>query len=245
MLEIVDETGSTNADLSARLANGDDLPEGYWLVANRQTAGRGRQGRSWQGGEGNFIGSTIVHLREDDPPPATLSFVAALSVFATIAPLVTAQNRLHLKWPNDVFLNGGKVAGILLERVGNAVVVGIGVNLATAPELPDRPTATLHQAGAKIERDAFAAALSKNLRQRLDNWRWRERGMNMGLSATLSGFLWNSIHQVGARTSVNIGAGDVVTGAFAGLDETNGALCLHLDDGTERIIHAGDVILET
>jgi BirA family biotin operon repressor/biotin-[acetyl-CoA-carboxylase] ligase len=116
MIEAVPATGSTNADLIARLAAGERVPEGYWLVADRQTLGRGRQGRVWLDAVGNFMGSTVVHLSAQDPAPASLSFVAALAVYEAVLPRIPNPRELQLKWPNDVLLGGGKFCGLLLER---------------------------------------------------------------------------------------------------------------------------------
>ncbi|MGZ3264443.1 MAG: biotin--[acetyl-CoA-carboxylase] ligase [Croceibacterium sp.] len=109
MIRVVPETGSTNADLLAQLGSGDRVPEGDWLVADRQTGGRGRQARRWLDAAGNFMGSTVVHLSPQDPPPATLSFVAALAVYETVLARLGNPRELQLKWPNDVLLGGGKL----------------------------------------------------------------------------------------------------------------------------------------
>ena len=84
MIRTVPETGSTNADLLALLAAGERIAEGDWLVADRQVRGRGRQGRSWLDAPGNLMGSTVVHVSPQDPPAASLSFVAALAVYETV-----------------------------------------------------------------------------------------------------------------------------------------------------------------
>ena len=76
MIEYISVTGSTSADLAARLRAAEQVPEGHWLIADRQTAGRGRLGRKWQDGAGNFMGSTVVHTMYSDPPPSTLALVA-------------------------------------------------------------------------------------------------------------------------------------------------------------------------
>src|SRR3546814_20575349 len=96
------------------------------------------------------MGSTVVQLRAGDPIAATLALVAGVALartVATLAPMVDFQ----LKWPNDVLIDGAKCSGILLERTGNAVVIGMGVNLVSAPELSDRPTACLADKDARSE----------------------------------------------------------------------------------------------
>ncbi|HNJ48148.1 MAG TPA: biotin--[acetyl-CoA-carboxylase] ligase, partial [Novosphingobium sp.] len=102
MIRFIPETGSTNADLAARLSAGEAVPEGEWLVADRQSAGRGRQGRTWFDGMGNFMGSTVVRPGPGDPPISTLALVAGLAVHETVAPLIPPPQRAMLKWPNDV-----------------------------------------------------------------------------------------------------------------------------------------------
>lgn len=235
-LEIVSETGSTNADLLTRLAAGEAVREGYWHIADRQSAGRGRQGRTWLDGPGNFMGSTAVRLSAGDAAPASLSFVAALAVYEALLCHVVMPQSLVLKWPNDVLLGEGKVAGILLERAGDAAVIGIGVNLAWAPALPDRATGYLRTVGPAPKRDVFARDLAASFDRELDRWR------QFGLESVFSRWL-AAAHPVGAPLAIHGADGVRVSGAFDGL-ETDGALRLRLVDGTVRVIHAGDVTLE-
>lgn len=230
MIETVRETGSTSADLTARLSAGENLPEGSWLVADRQTAGRGRLGRSWIDGAGNFMGSTVVHLRHGDPSPDTLALVAGLALHAVIAPLIDSA---ILKWPNDLLVGGAKLAGILLERVGDAVIAGVGVNLTQAPQLADRATVALANLGVDIERDAFAADLAHQFAEDLDRWR------SYGLAPIVR--RWEAAgHPLGTALSVDEPDGTRLAGQFAGLTET-GALQLRLADGSLRVMHAGEV----
>ena len=116
MIRTLPQTGSTNADLLAALRAGERVGEGEWLVAGRQTAGRGRQGRDWFDGAGNFMGSTIVRLSPRDPSPATLALVAGVAVHETVLPQLAQPSALAIKWPNDLLYAGAKLAGILLER---------------------------------------------------------------------------------------------------------------------------------
>lgn len=235
MIETLGITGSTNADLAARLAAGEPVAEGFWLVADRQSAGRGRLGRVWNDGAGNFMGSTVVSLNAHQPPPGTLALVAGLAVQAAVAPLVPPPQVPLLKWPNDVMVGQAKLAGILLERVGDTVVVGIGVNLAQAPDLPDRQTLALSAYGPAPDRDGFAITLAAHMASELAHWR------NFGLSALIS--RWQAAaHPVGTPLRVSDGANSSLSGRFSGLDDT-GALRLALSDGTCRTIHAGDVHL--
>jgi BirA family biotin operon repressor/biotin-[acetyl-CoA-carboxylase] ligase len=227
-IRIVDSTGSTNTDLIADLT----FIEGDWLVALEQAAGKGRQGRQWVSAEGNFFGSSLVTLRDGDPPAHTLSLVAALALVDAIDVVAPAQP-LMLKWPNDVLLNGKKVAGILLERNGNRVAVGFGVNLARAPSFDDRETSDL---GGKIAPKAFAPLLAASFARLLGQWRTGEASMLVRA--------WEQrAHLPGTKLSVHVGKDESISGRFAGL-EADGALRLKLDDGRIEIIRAGDVDLK-
>lgn len=236
ILRLVEETGSTNADLASALRAGEVVPEGEWLVARRQSAGRGRQGREWFDGAGNFMGSCAVRLSNGTPPPASLSFVAALAVRDACAEMLGSGDLLALKWPNDVLLDGGKVSGILLEMVRGHVIVGVGVNLARAPQLPDRKTAALSDFGNPPDLESFAASLARHFATRLADWH------TLGLGATLQAFLNGSIHAAGSPLTVHDAEGIKLSGSFAGLEETDGALRLRLADGQERVIRAGDLV---
>lgn len=235
-IEFVPETGSTNADLVARIAAGDLLPEGYWLVADRQSAGRGRQGRSWIDARGNFMGSTVVRLNEADPSPATLSFVASLAVYETVLPGLSDPSALMLKWPNDVLLGGAKFCGLLLECERGHAVIGIGVNLSVAPAIADRAVRSLSRAGRSPTRDAFARQLAAQMA--LEVQRWREYGAEPIVNR------WKAAaHPPGTPLTVHDAGGNRLSGQFDGLQD-DGALRLRLADGTTHVVHAGDVMLE-
>lgn len=239
MIRTVPETGSTSADLAALLRAGEFVAEGDWLVADRQTSGRGRQGREWLDDAGNFMGSTVVHPRLGDPPAPTLSLVAGLAVIEAIRTSAADNNglasQLLLKWPNDVMIGSAKLAGILLEREGEAVVVGIGLNLVAAPLLPDRETIALASLGAAPDRDGFATALARSFELEIERWR------NFGL-APIVGRWAAAAHPLGTPLSVSGTEDGLIEGVFAGLAD-DGALQLRLADGSLRAVHAGEVHL--
>lgn len=235
MIEIVAETGSTNADLAARAAVGEHLREGDWLVANRQTAGRGRQGRQWHDGAGNFMGSTWVERRAGDPLPGTLALVAGLAVHEVVSPFVAPPHHAILKWPNDVMIGGAKLCGILLEGSRQGVVIGIGVNLAYAAQVDGRETVALSAFGPAPERDSFAEVLARQFDIELERWR------TFGLEPLVR--RWASVgHPLGTPLLVGEPGEEPLRGTFAGLS-ADGALQLRLADGTTRAIHAGEVRL--
>lgn len=231
MIQTLAETGSTNADLAARLRAGESLVEGDWLVADRQTAGKGRQGRDWFDGAGNFMGSTVVHLRFGDPEPASLALLAGLALHATVIQRLNGVAVPALKWPNDLLVGRAKLAGILLERVNDSVIIGIGVNLAKAPDLADRETIALGGA----DRDAFAADLARTFAEELERWR------HFGLAPVIQRWLAVA-HPLGTSLTVGEPGESPLNGTFAGLAE-DGALLLRLADGQTRAIHAGEVRL--
>ncbi|MFO1256322.1 MAG: biotin--[acetyl-CoA-carboxylase] ligase [Sphingomonadaceae bacterium] len=235
MIHTVSETGSTNADLAARIAAHEHAAEGHWLVADRQSAGRGRQGRAWFDGAGNFMGSTVVWPGRGDPPLGTLALVAGLAVVEAVAAHIPPPAVALLKWPNDVLIGPAKLAGILLEGTGGAVIVGIGVNLAQAPTVEGRDTIALSAFGPPPDRDLFAASLAGHFAAELVRWR------TYGLEPLLR--RWQAAaHPAGTALSVGEPGEVPLNGTFEGL-ASDGALQLMLADGTTRTIHAGEVRL--
>lgn len=165
---VLAEVDSTNAE-ALRLGEGLAGPE--WVLAHRQTAGRGRRGRPWANPEGNFAATLVL---PDPGPPgqaALRSFVAALALYDALVAAIGRARGLALKWPNDVLLNGGKVAGILLESAGQPgggapLAIGFGVNLVAAPA-PDaleagalRPVSLLSEAGVSVTPEEFLDLLA-------------------------------------------------------------------------------------
>jgi BirA family transcriptional regulator, biotin operon repressor / biotin---[acetyl-CoA-carboxylase] ligase len=224
---MIEKTGSTNADLIAdRFAS-----EGDWLVALEQHSGRGRQGREWISPPGNFYGSTLVELGLADPAPQTLSLVAGLALIDAID-LAVPEQALMLKWPNDVLLFGRKLAGILLERTGKRVIIGFGVNLASAPKLAERDCASL---SGRITPQAFAPLLAGCFARLLQLWRQSEPAL------VRQAWLVRA-HPIGTPLRVHSSTHEMVSGRFDGIQE-DGALRLRKDDGRLEIVRAGDVEL--
>jgi BirA family biotin operon repressor/biotin-[acetyl-CoA-carboxylase] ligase len=181
------------------------------------------------------MGSTVAWLRSGDPTAPTLALVAGLAVREAIAKVGPGVAGLSLKWLNDVLVDSAKLAGILLERQGDAVVVGIGVNLALAPEVPGRRTASLAALGQSVSRDAFADTLSACWASALDCW-------HRGEWADLRREWLAAAHPEGSAIMVRDSDGEPIHGTFAGSD-AQGIALLRLADGTVRAIAAGDVEL--
>ena len=137
-----------------------------------------------------------------------------------------------LKWPNDLMLDGAKLAGILLERAGDRVVAGFGVNLAAAPDIPGRATASLD---GSVSPQIFAPLLAASMARILAAWR--------SADPTALAQAWQiRAHPVGSPVTVHSNPGEQVSGSFDGLDP-DGVLRLRLDDGRVELIRAGDVSL--
>ena len=180
---------------------------------------------------GNFFGSSLVVLARGDPPAQSLSLVAGLALTEAVQTAVPGLPLL-LKWPNDLLLDGRKVAGILLERQGDRVVIGFGVNLAAAPELPDRAAAHL---GGRVSPQAFAPLLAAALNRMLNLWRTTDPGDFA--KAWLA-----RAHPIGTELTVHGGDSAIIGGQFDGI-QPDGTLRLRMADGSVELVHAGDVQL--
>lgn len=228
---IYDELDSTMAE-AARL--GPELKRPTWIMARQQTAGRGRRGRTWTSPRGHFAATYVYRPNGTAREAALRSFFAANAVYEALA-LKVNRDRLSLKWPNDVLLDGGKIAGILLESVGTAtsldwLAIGIGVNLVDPPQDVRNaafPPIGLEQAGGEpTDPDEFLSLLASNMEteERLfeslgfapirENW--LRRAARLGEVIT-------------ART-----AREEITGRFETVDEA-GQLVLQTPKGQVRI----------
>lgn len=174
----------------------------------------------------------LISLHPTDPPPQSLALAAGVALIRAVEAAAPATG-LQLKWPNDLLLGPGKLGGILLERSGDRIVAGFGVNLAAAPELPDRPTAALSNI-ALVTPESFAPLLAASMDRALTLWRSDFDSLRT---------MWvESAHPAGTPLTVHSGEGERVSGRFEGL-EPDGALRLRTDDGQSLILHAGDVSL--
>jgi len=127
VFDVLDSTLSEAARMASTLSGPS------WILALEQTNARGRRGRAWSTPRGNFAGTLIMRRREEPGVAALRSFVTSLALYRAFVAVTGQAEAFALKWPNDVLLKGGKVAGILLESIGDHLVIGIGVNLAHAP----------------------------------------------------------------------------------------------------------------
>jgi BirA family biotin operon repressor/biotin-[acetyl-CoA-carboxylase] ligase len=225
--------GSTNSEALARARAGETGP--LWITARTQTAGRGRRGRTWVSEPGNLYATLLL---ADPAPPeraAQLSFVTTLATYDAIAGCAPAlAARLAFKWPNDVLLDGAKLAGILIEAEGTRpllVAVGVGVNCRHHPVATDFPATDLAAAAAGVAVEALFRALSLAMVDRLRQW-------GEGFAGIRSAWL-DRAGGLGGELTARLGTRRL-TGRFEALDEA-GQLLLRLPDGSLETIAAGEV----
>jgi len=238
-VEVVAETGSTNADLAARAQAGEDV-EGVALFTEDQTEGRGRQGRSWSAVPRSQI-LLSVGVDTTDVPSETwglLSLAAGVAVVEAVAEVAGVQ--AALKWPNDVLVGTGKLAGILAEVAapGGAapvIVVGVGLNVSlAADELPDPVAVSLRSLGvAQPDRQRLAVALLNRLHARIAEWR-------VGGNVELLAVYRKHSATLGQSVRAELPGGREVLGQATDIDG-NGSLLIDSADGVVAV-SAGDVI---
>ncbi|WP_298728304.1 biotin--[acetyl-CoA-carboxylase] ligase [uncultured Ferrovibrio sp.] len=236
-LRAFDVLDSTNEEIRRQAEAG--AAEGLAVLARRQTAGRGRRGRAWDSPEGNLFLSLLLRPRVSAAEAAKLSFLTAVALAETLelaAP--DLASRIACKWPNDVLVNGAKIAGILLESRTGAdaglewVVIGIGVNLAHHPAGTPYPVTDLSSQGTSVEPPVFAEWLLARFAY------WHNRWQAEGFAPVRSAWLARA-QGLGQPVVVRLPGGEL-HGCFAALDES-GALLLDLPDGRRQAITAGDV----
>lgn len=235
-IEAYDELDSTNAEARRRAEAGEGGP--VWITALAQTAGRGRRGRSWQTATGNLAATLLLTTDKLAGEAAQISFVAALAA-ADLVDTCLGSGAARLKWPNDVQVHGRKAVGILVESgVGPDGVlwlaVGIGINLAHAPQDVERPATALAE-HMTVPPPSPLDALDV-LATRFEHWReaWAREGFAPIAEA------WTArAHGLGEPCEARL-PNQTLKGVALGLD-SDGALRLKLDDGAIMRITAGDV----
>jgi BirA family biotin operon repressor/biotin-[acetyl-CoA-carboxylase] ligase len=215
-IRVVTETGSTNEDVLKLAAGG--APEGLIIAAEAQTAGKGRMGRTWQARPGSALTFSVL-LRPDRVSPSAKGWAPLLAGVAAVHALrqQTGVDAV-LKWPNDVLVGSRKLAGILAEQLGGAIVVGIGINvLGREHELPVPTATSLELSGAaNADRTTLLAAI---LRQ-LEHWylRWRETGDGDPAASGLREAYLSLCTTIGRPVRILLPDGQVLTGTAADVD---------------------------
>lgn len=231
---VLAEVDSTNAE-AQRLAGTLAGPE--WICALSQTAARGRRGRPWSNPPGNFAATLLMMPREEPRVVALRSFVASLALFDAFAAATGRVDGLALKWPNDVLLNGGKVAGILLESLGPRrgsahLAIGIGVNLIAAPSPEQvergalRPVSLLSETGVRVTPQEFLDLLAEAYALREASF------VTYGFAAIREAWLARAA-RLGEIITARTGTAEI-TGTFETVDEA-GNLVLKTASGRQAI----------
>ena len=237
-LAVLDVIGSTSTEALARAHGGARGP--LWITARAQTAGRGRRGRPWHSPAGNLHASLLLTDACAPAQAPELSFVAALALYdALVAAGPSLQARLRLKWPNDVLLDGAKLAGILIEGEtlagGNfAAVLGFGLNCAHHPGDAGYPACDLAGAGVAAMPEHIFPALACAVDERITQW-----GRGAGFAAVREAWLARA---TGLGQPIRVrSSGRDLDGRFLGLDGA-GRLVLGLPDGATRALSAAEVL---
>jgi BirA family transcriptional regulator, biotin operon repressor / biotin---[acetyl-CoA-carboxylase] ligase len=224
---------STNIEALTLARAGERGP--LWVTAGRQSAGRGRRGRTWTSEPGNLFASLL--LTEPAPPEhwSELSFVAALAIHDAIADVApAARPQLAIKWPNDLLLAGAKFAGTLTEGEGTTVVIGIGVNCTSHPADTDYPATNLAAAGFGVSPEGVFRALSAKMVGRLAQWNQGEH------FATIRTDWLSRAAGLGDTISVRLAEREL-SGRFETIDDM-GQLVLVEPEGNRYAIAVGDVV---
>jgi BirA family biotin operon repressor/biotin-[acetyl-CoA-carboxylase] ligase len=236
-LDVVAQTGSTNADLLARAASGIDI-DGAVLIAEHQTAGRGRHGRGWSATPRAQITMSVGVSVIDVPTAAWgwLPLATGVAVVDAVNPRLEVTGvEAGLKWPNDVLAGGGKLAGILAEVAKPVVVIGVGLNVTQAPEEVAGATSLLDLGVAAPDRDQLVCSLLRELGGRIAAWR-AARGSDPQLAAD---YRARSL-TIGSRVRAQLPGGRELVGTARDIDD-QGRLCLETD-GETVVVSAGDVV---
>jgi BirA family biotin operon repressor/biotin-[acetyl-CoA-carboxylase] ligase len=240
-LTLLGSTQSTNDDALRSAEAGD--PGHLWVVAEEQLAGRGRHGRLWASPPGNLYASLLLIDPCDPSASPQLGFVAGVALHEAVERFAgIGIPRLALKWPNDLLLDGAKLAGLLVEahRIEErlAVIVGFGVNVAFAPEGMAFPAASLREAALRADRAALIEALSDAFARTFSDWR---RARRSGAADAFEGIRSRWLERaagIGGPVRLRLPGGER-SGTFEGLDR-DGRLRLRTAAGLE-LIDAGDL----
>ena len=230
---------STNDEARGLAENGAPGNSAVWAL--EQTAGRGRRGREWASPPGNLYVSLLLRPECKIAEAAQLSLVAALGLGDAISEYV-APSRVRNKWPNDVLVDGRKIAGLLLESSSNGggavdwVVVGCGVNVANSPDLREYAATSLN---AVSETEVPVRALLETFLERFEE---RYQTWHLGGIAPIREAWLERAHDLGQNVTVRLPTREL-HGIFEGMDQT-GALILALADGAREIITSGDVFTD-
>ena len=213
------EIDSTNNEAVRLLDKKKSFP--YWIIAEKQTAGKGRKNRYWDSLVGNFMGTYVLEINLERKFLPHLTFVSALAIYDTVKKFISNRNEkiVQLKWPNDLIINKSKCGGVLIENIASKkdnnhiIAIGIGINLTKSPSKTIFPSSNIFkETNIKIDPDEFLFELDKNIRKKINLWKnglnyeaileqWIDKAflLNKEISVTLP----NGIKEKGIFTSID------------------------------------------
>ena len=238
----LDQVSSTNSEAIILAKKGENIsPDGTLIWALQQSQGRGRMGKEWISPPGNVYASLILRPEISLINAAQISFVTALAIYDALGNIGPPGHQIHCKWPNDILLNGRKVAGILLESENKIneksldwLIVGIGINVERYPMETKFPSTSLRSEGWSNSVEETLQAFARSFLS------WTNRWIEDGFDEVRKNWIWRA-HGIGEKLKVHSG-GKVRTGVFEDLAE-DGALLLNQEGKIERIT-AGEIFFQ-
>lgn len=225
-----DVIDSTN-EQAKRLIISKEFVGNFVVTANEQTAGRGRNGRQWVSHPGNLYFSIIKQFSNDIQNLFQVSFVSALAMGDTLKEFIPDED-IKYKWPNDVLVDGKKISGILLELISSRLIIGVGVNLASAPDVENPATSVVQILGNEVDKMEFLEKFVHHFEKSLFLWQ------NKGFQYIREHWLGKA-YKYGEEICIKPGD-KVIRGIFREIDEI-GNINVETADGNLHTISAGDM----
>ena len=236
-----EEIDSTNNEAKRLYDNQKDLP--FWIIADKQTSGKGRKNRFWDSPVGNFMGTFVLSIKGEKRILPQLSFVTALAIYYSILEYKPKENnsKVMLKWPNDIIINNRKCGGILIENLfsqnnlSHTIAIGIGINLKISPTQSTFPSSSImKEFDIDIERADFLNVVNINMMDLINIWSSGENFKEILNSWRLKAYLINK------EISVSLPNGGKTSGIFSSIDE-EGGLILTNNDGKKNVFYAAEI----
>lgn len=240
ILHEFDELGSTNDMARQLLENGNSAP--FWVIANKQTSGRGRRGKIWYSIAGNLFASGIYKFENNLKVLPILSFVMAIALKRSFEKYVN-NSRIALKWPNDIYIDEKKISGILLEHLTynnkSHIIFGIGINLVSSPLNIDQDTINLFSC---IENGENLPLKNEFLNEIIANFENLIEEFNKNGFENIRIEWLNNAYKLGCNIKANIGTNEIF-GIFETINE-NGELLIRDSENIIHSINSGDVFFQ-
>ena len=234
------EIDSTNNEAVRLLDKRKSFP--YWIIAEKQTAGKGRKNRYWDSLVGNFMGTYVIEINLERKFLPHLTFVSALAIYDTIQKFISSKNEkiIQLKWPNDLIINNSKCGGVLIENISSKkesnhiIAIGIGVNLIKSPSKTTFPSSNIFdETNVKINPDEFLFELDKNIIKKINFWK---NGLNY--EAILKQWIEKAF-LLNKEIFVTLPNGKKEKGIFTSIDGEGGLILKTRDN--DKIFYAAEI----